>query len=284
MAPPATGRVSRRRALFHVGLPRFGLPVLLVLAGTAALVTAGGVGSAPAAAQGDLAARGREVYLTGCSSCHGQDGKGVTLADGTVRGPTLEPAGQAGAYYMLSTGRMPLADSGAQPVRKRPAYDDADIAALVAYVGSLGNGPSLPTVDVAGADLAAGGEKFRANCAPCHSASGAGGALSYGRAAPNLHSATPQQVGAAVRAGPGQMPVFGPEVLSDAEVDEIARYVEYLRAPDDRGGLPIGRTGPVPEGFVAWALGIGAMLASVAWIGTHEPLRRLRRGPERPDA
>jgi ubiquinol-cytochrome c reductase cytochrome c subunit len=172
---------------------------------------------------------------------------------------------------------MPLANSDDQPVRKRPAYDDASIAALVAYVGSLGHGPALPVVDTDGADLAAGGAQLRANCAPCHSASGAGGALSYGRAAPQLHEATPLQVGAAVRSGPGQMPVFGPEVLSGAQVDEIARYVEYLRSPDDRGGLPIGRTGPVPEGFVAWTLGVGALLAAVAWIGTHEPLRRWRR-------
>ena len=47
-----------------------------------------------AAAPGDVAAQGRELYLTGCSSCHGPDGKGVTLADGTLRGPTLATAGE----------------------------------------------------------------------------------------------------------------------------------------------------------------------------------------------
>jgi ubiquinol-cytochrome c reductase cytochrome c subunit len=227
----------------------------------------------PADGQVDLVAKGRELFGTGCSSCHGPNGEGVTTPDGRERGPSLTDSGEAAAYYALSTGRMPLADPEAQAVRKRPAYDAADIDALVAYVGSLGNGPTLPRVDVSSVDLADGGELFRANCAPCHSASGAGGALSYGRAAPKLAQATPLEVAAAVRAGPGQMPVFGPDTLTDREVSDIAGYVHYLQDPDDRGGIPIGRTGPVPEGFVAWFFGMGALVALVMWIGTRSPVR-----------
>jgi ubiquinol-cytochrome c reductase cytochrome c subunit len=186
----------------------------------------------------------------------------------------LESAGEAGAYYQLSTGRMPLADPHEAAVRKRPAYTADEINALVAYVGSLGNGPKVPVIDIEHADVAAGGDLFRANCAPCHSASGAGGALSYGNAAPPLSQAEPLQVGAAVRSGPGQMPVFGPEVFDDEQLSDIAAYVEYLRHPQDPGGVPIGRTGPVPEGFVAWFFGMGAFVALVAWIGTRAPLRR----------
>jgi ubiquinol-cytochrome c reductase cytochrome c subunit len=227
--------------------------------------------------RGDVAAaaddRGRELFVTGCSSCHGADGHGLTTDDGKVRGPSLVDAGEAGAYYQLSTGRMPLASSEVTPARKRPAYSDEDIAALVAYVGSFGDGPELPVVDVGYADLAVGGELFRANCAPCHSASGAGGALSYGRAAPDLGQAAPLQVASAVRSGPGQMPVFSTDQLDKAQLDAVARYVQYLRSPDDRGGLPIGRTGPVPEGFVALTFGIGALLGAVAWIGTRAPIR-----------
>jgi ubiquinol-cytochrome c reductase cytochrome c subunit len=169
---------------------------------------------------------------------------------------------------------MPLSDPHEEAVRKRPAYTNDEIDALVAYVGSLSNGPKLPAVDVEHADVAAGGELFRANCAPCHSASGAGGALSYGNAAPPLSQAEPLQVGAAVRSGPGQMPVFGPEVLDDKQLSDVAAYVQYLRHPQDPGGVPIGRTGPVPEGFVAWFFGMGALVALVAWIGTRAPLRR----------
>ncbi len=219
---------------------------------------------------------GRRLYVLGCSSCHGEDGTGVRTPEGDLRGPSLLDSGEAGVYYELSTGRMPLPDSEQQPQRKRPAYDEADQAALVAYVASLGAGPPLPRLDPLSGPLAEGGELFRANCAPCHSATGAGGALSYGRAAPTLQESTALQVAAAVRAGPGQMPVFGPGVLTDGEVAGIARYVRYLQDPDDRGGLPIGRTGPVPEGAVAWFFGIGAFLAAVAWIGTRSPAREAR--------
>ncbi|MEY2570705.1 MAG: ubiquinol-cytochrome c reductase cytochrome c subunit [Acidimicrobiaceae bacterium] len=227
----------------------------------------------PASGQGDPVAHGHELFITGCSSCHRVDGGGAATSDGQVRGPSLVHAGAASAYYELSTGRMPLAGNDSQPKRKRPVYSGADLDALVAYVGSLGDGPALPTVDITNADLADGGEQFRATCAACHSASGAGGALSYGQAAPSLSQAEPLQVGAAVRSGPGQMPVFGADVLSPDQVNDIARYVQFLRAPDDRGGIPIGRTGPVPEGFVAWFFGIGALVLLVAWIGTRAPPR-----------
>jgi ubiquinol-cytochrome c reductase cytochrome c subunit len=251
------------------------LATALALAATALVLWWLGGRSAAAPVQSGPSASGRELFLTGCSSCHGADGRGVTTADGDRRGPTLVDAGEAGAYYQLSTGRMPLTSSSGTPARKRPAYSDVDIAALVAYVGSLGDGPKLPTVDVERGDVAAGGELFRANCAPCHSASGAGGALSYGRAAPSLAEATPLQVASAVRSGPGQMPIFGTDTIDQADLDAVARYVQYLRSPEDPGGFPIGRTGPVPEGFVALTFGIGALLAAVAWIGTRAPARQL---------
>ncbi|MEO7556295.1 MAG: c-type cytochrome [Acidimicrobiales bacterium] len=248
------------------------LAAAIALGATALALWLVGVSSAPAAAAGDPRAHGKELFTTGCASCHGVDGTGVTTPDGKVRGPAITERGEASAYYELSTGRMPLADSDSAPERKRAVYGAEDIADLVVYVGSLGTGPKLPTVDVADADLALGGERFRAECAACHSASGAGGALSYGRAAPNLGQAKPLEVAAAVRAGPGQMPVFGAD-LDQAELNAVVRYVQYLRAPDDRGGFPIGRTGPVPEGFVALTFGIGALLAAVAWIGTRSPIR-----------
>jgi len=70
--------------------------------------------------------------------------------------------------------------------------------------------------------------------------------------------------------GPGSMPVFGPDTIDDGELASIVRYVEYLKDPDDRGGLGLGRLGPIPEGFVAWVFGLGAMLVAVRWIGTKD--------------
>jgi ubiquinol-cytochrome c reductase cytochrome c subunit len=261
------------------------LPLLVTAAVTPAFVS-GGVGGGSAGrnpggdpgggGDDDLIAQGRELYETGCSSCHGADGRGVVRDDGEVRGPSLENSGEAAAYYYLSTGRMPLANSEEQPKRKEPAYGPEEIEALVAYVGTLGTGPAIPDVDPEAGDLALGGEVYRANCQACHGASGGGGALSYGRAAPRLTSATPKQIASAVRVGPGEMPVFGPDVIDADELNGLVRYVRYLADPEDPGGLPIGRTGPIPEGFVAWLIGMVALLGLVAWIGTRSPIRPTR--------
>ena len=207
---------------------------------------------------------GRELYLTGCSSCHGVEGRG------TDRAPSLVGVGAASADFQLSTGRMPADETGGQTQRKPPAYDKEEIARLVAYVASLGPGPEIPHVDVSKGDLALGGVLYANNCASCHSSAGAGGALGHAVVAPNLRKATSTQVAEAVRIGPGAMPRFGPDNLDDHQIASIARYVRYLRNPDDRGGAGLGHLGPLPEGFVAWVVGLGACLVAIRWIGTTD--------------
>ena len=171
---------------------------------------------------------------------------------------------------------MPLADYGPQAPIKPVAYTDSEIRALVAYVGSLGDGPGIPVVDLASADVVEGGELFRANCQACHNASAIGGALSYGRHAPNLTETAPTQVVEAIRFGPGEMPVFGDDIFTDEQADSIAAYVQYLHEPDDPGGFGLGHTGPITEGFVAWLVGIGLAVWAIRWI------TRDKRPPERP--
>jgi ubiquinol-cytochrome c reductase cytochrome c subunit len=232
----------------------------------------------------ELRARGEELYQTGCSSCHGPGGEGVAAEGGGAGGPSLANAGEAAAYFQLSTGRMPTASSDRQPQRKEPAYSDEEIEALVAYVASLGDGPELPGVRLSDAQLADGGEIYRANCQACHAASGGGGALSYGRAAPRLGPATPEQIAAAVRSGPGQMPLFDRAVIDDEDLNDLVAYIEYLDDPADPGGLPAGRTGPIPEGFVAWMVGMVALVGLVAWIGSRARARPAGAPPEEAEA
>lgn len=266
MSELASESSSVRPAVRRWGLTAAGCVALTV----AALGTAAPRAQAqtdPVAAESGLVERGRDLYATGCSSCHGADGKGQRAPNGDTRGPSLVDKGEASAFYVLSTGRMPLANSGEAPVRKEPAYSPAEIEALVAYVGTLGNGPGIPDVDPPAGDLAEGGELYREQCQACHSATGAGGALSYGRAAPSLGQATALEIGAAMRAGPGQMPVFGPDQLDQEQIDSVARYVRYLENPDDRGGVALGRLGPIPEGFLIWVLGIGLLLVVAYWVG-----------------
>lgn len=249
--------------------------ILAAVVACAAVLTLWLTASGTAGAQDDLVEQGRGLYLVGCVSCHGSDGAGVEAA-GEQRGPSLLDAGEASAFYVLSTGRMPLGNPNEQARHKDPAYPADEQAALVAYVASLGDGPALPDVDLTDADLAAGGLTYRENCQACHAASGGGGALSYGDAAPPLDKAEPLEIAAAVRAGPGQMPVFGSVSITDDGLDDLVAYVEYLEDPEDPGGIPMGRIGPVPEGFAAWFIGVTLMLACVFWIGTRSPIRKNR--------
>jgi len=212
----------------------------------------------------NLAVReGRALFLTGCSSCHGLDAQGGNQA------PSLIGVGAASVDFQVATGRMPLTSPGAQAERKAPLYNETQIHQLAAYVASLAPGPAIPTVDLADGDLAFGGELFRTNCAQCHQANGQGGALTNGKHAPTLMEATPVQVAEAMRIGPESMPVFGPGQLNDHEVNSIAKYIEFLQTPQQPGGQGIGRYGPVPEGLVAWLVGIGGLVVATLWIGSR---------------
>jgi len=219
-----------------------------------------GGADAPTADEAELISAGQQLYLTACVSCHGVGGVG------TQSGPDLRASGAAAADFYLRTGRMPLAAPSVQAPQKPVAYDDQQIRELVAYVASLGNGPPIPEVDTEAASIAEGGQLFLANCAACHNSAGIGGALSYGQHAPSLWDVQATQIAEAVRIGPGQMPVFGPETITDEQLSSIVRYVEYLQEPERPGGLSLGGAGPVPEGFVAWIVGVGVLLLLIRWI------------------
>ncbi|MBW3574167.1 MAG: c-type cytochrome [Actinobacteria bacterium] len=203
---------------------------------------------------------GEELFRTGCVSCHGLGGVGAPS------GPPLYDAGAASAHFYLTTGRMPHTGSPEeQATRKPPVYSPEEIEDLVAYVASLGDGPPIPEVDPASASLQEGGDLYRAICAACHSASGAGGALSYGHNAPSLDEATPVQIYEAMLIGPGQMPKF--DAYSEEELDSIVAYVGQLQRLEDPGGLSLGRVGPIPEGFVAIVIGTGGTMLAALLIG-----------------
>lgn len=207
-------------------------------------------------------ADGAELFRVGCVSCHGPGGVG------SPRGPGLTGAGAASAHFYLTTGRMPhTGASDEQAIRKPPAHSPEEIEALVAYVASLGEGQAIPHVDLAEGNLQEGGDLFRGECAACHSATGAGGALSFGQNAPSLDEATPVQVYEAMLVGPGQMPVFSPTAFTEEELNSIVLYVETLQNLGDPGGFSLGRVGPIPEGFVAVAVGTGGLMLVVFLIG-----------------
>ena len=215
---------------------------------------------------------GRQIWLRDCAVCHRADGSGSTKA------PDVRHVGTASFDFMISTGRMPLASSNAKLTGHDVTYSRAEVAALVHYAATLTTGPSVPTVRVDKADLAKGSALYAENCSSCHQAAGGGGALAFGEVAPTLRHASAVQVVEAIRTGPGTMPVFGQQSLSDVQATQIAAYVQQLRHPDDRGGAGLGHLGPVPEGLVAWFVGLGVLLIVARLLGTRN-LRQAAHAP-----
>jgi ubiquinol-cytochrome c reductase cytochrome c subunit len=215
---------------------------------------------------------GQYLYIQGCSTCHGLNGQGSKLTD-KVSAPPLIGVGAAAVDFYVSTGRMPLNQPVVQAPRKKPAYNRAQINELVKYVTSLSppddKGPAIPAVDTSKASDVQGYQIFANNCAACHNSQGSGGALGRDYYAPRLYSATPTQVAEAVRIGPGSMPVFDQNTLSNQQVNSLVKYVVGLKDQNNRGGLSIGGIGPVSEGFVGWVVGLGLLLALTRWIGTR---------------
>lgn len=205
---------------------------------------------------------GRELFRRDCVYCHGPDGAG------TNRGPGIRDRGAAGIDFVLRTGRMPIDDPDQGLDRRTPLYSADEIAAIVAYARSFVDGPDIPDVDVDEDTIAHGGELFRLHCAACHQMVGTGGILIGDRAAPALLATEPIETGEAIRFGPGTMPQYPDDVLSDGDVDAIVTYIDLeIQQATDRGGLPIGHFGPWTEGAVAWFIGVGALLLISLWIG-----------------
>jgi ubiquinol-cytochrome c reductase cytochrome c subunit len=231
--------------------------VLMVSAAHGAPKRAAAPGTA--SASGDLQ-RGRTLYSQSCSSCHGLALQGIP-----GRAPKLRGVGAQAADFYLSTGRMPLDRSRDEPLRRKPVFPRKDIDALVAYVASFG-GPGIPSVNPANGELSLGEHAFAAHCAGCHQVAGEGGITTRARV-PRVAGIAPTQVGEAVRIGPYLMPPFSKKQVNQHELNSLARYLQYAKNPDDRGGWAIGHIGPVPEGMVAWLIGLLALVVITRLLG-----------------
>lgn len=262
-------------------LRRIGLTLLVVaLAAGFNVVLSGGAGAQDVdqlnteGLDPALVAQGQELFGQHCIMCHGSQGQGNVAdadnrAEGTF-GPSLQGVGAAAVDFMVRTGRMPMTDANNPLERQQPQFDDTERAALVAYVNSLvppeERGPDIP--DVSGwqdADLGRGLELFTTNCAACHGPTAAGIAVGQKDISSNLKVSQPIDIGEAVRIGPGVMPVFGPEVITDEDLDAIVAWVRHVTHRESEAGVVVGRGGPVSEGMIAWIVGL-AVLGIVIYL------------------
>lgn len=244
-----------------------GLVVVGALAATAATAQTPAETQSPGP-EGEIVRRGEALYSQHCATCHGFEGRGSVVSGRTV--PGIQDASPALVDFVIRTGRMPMPNIGADSVRRAPTLDAEQRRALVAYIRTFAaDAPHVPVVDPGRGDIAEGREIYVQNCIACHGAFGRGIAISQEDIAPGLLEAAPVEVGEAIRAGPGVMPVFGEEIISDREVDSVAAYVEFITTQAERPGrgFVLGRSGPVTEGLVAWGVGFVILVVAMYFIG-----------------
>jgi ubiquinol-cytochrome c reductase cytochrome c subunit len=256
-------RISRYRRHKAAG------PFLLIAA-LLAIGTTFSVASATTTAQTTTVDRttqieeGRQIFLKGCSSCHGLNAEGGQIA------PSLIGVGAASVDFQVGTGRMPMADMNAQAMRKAPLYDAKETAALAAYVATLAPGPEIPNDSQLNyerdGNTAQGGELFRNNCAMCHNFAGQGGALTQGKYAPTLMGIDPKYIYEALITGPQSMPVFSDKTITPAEKMSIIKWIKAAEKEPNLGGASLGRVGPVTEGLLGWVLGLGILIGVAVWL------------------
>jgi ubiquinol-cytochrome c reductase cytochrome c subunit len=241
----------------------------------AAAVLFAAVTLAPAGASAQTRANGEQLYGRYCISCHGAAGAGVPPGTSTgnpaatgssreVTGPPLRGVGARAADFYLRSGLMPLVDAGAQPMprsRGERLLDDAQIAALIRYVASLGGGPPVPTPRPERGNVSEGMQLFTQHCAGCHQIVAEGGYVT-GAVAPPLNHVDAVQIAEAVRIGPYVMPSFSERVIPNRELNSLIAYVLASQHPEDAGGWSIGHLGPVPEGAVTWLLAVVVLVAT----------------------
>ncbi|MEW1819692.1 c-type cytochrome [Arthrobacter sp. NPDC080031] len=205
---------------------------------------------------------GGKLFAANCATCHGMG------ASGTKDAPSLVGVGAAAVDFQVGTGRMPMQMNGPQAQEKPRQFNDQQTRQLAAYVASLGAGPAIPDASLldANGDAAKGGELFRVNCAMCHNAAAAGGALTRGKFAPALAGVSSQHIYEAMVTGPQNMPVFNDANISPEGKRDIITFLKKIEANGSPGGADLGGLGPVSEGLFVWVAGLGVIIGFTIWL------------------
>ena len=215
---------------------------------------------------------GRQLFLANCASCHGQNAEGRATGHGDkIAGPALAGVGAAAVDFQVGTGRMPLSGPMVQAPQKEVQFTQPQIDSMAAYIASLAPGPGVPSeeaVDPTKGDAGRGGELFRVNCAMCHNAAGAGGALTRGKYAPAIGDVSGRHIYQAMVTGPQSMPVFNDANLTPESKRDIIAFLDTINQQEKPGGMALGSLGPVTEGLFAWVFGLGILVGCAVWLGS----------------
>jgi ubiquinol-cytochrome c reductase cytochrome c subunit len=235
---------------------------LLVTGGLYAVATTVNQAKATTTASASDVEEGGKLFESNCATCHGMG------ASGSQSGPSLVGVGAAAVDFQVGTGRMPMQMNGPQAYQKPAQFNEEQTRQLAAYVATLGPGPALPEehlLDEKG-NAAEGGELFRVNCAMCHNAAAAGGALTRGKFAPALADVSGKHIYEAMVTGPQNMPVFNDANISPEGKRDIITFLKQIEANGSPGGADLGALGPVSEGLFVWIAGLGVIIAFTIWL------------------
>ncbi|GGI09084.1 cystathionine beta-lyase [Egicoccus halophilus] len=217
----------------------------------------------------DLVNRGAQLFGANCALCHGEQGRGLQQP-GPQAGPSLIGVGAASVDFMVRSGRMPMTDAQNRLQRGPNRFSEEDTRALVAFVESLapGEGPDIPDIDGwQEADLSHGLELFTRNCAACHGPTAQGIAVGQRDISSTLDVVPPLEIAEAVRSGPGVMPRFLEDTMSEEDLQAVTAWVMDLREREAPGGWSFGRSGPVAEGAIAIIVGLGLLTIVMYLLG-----------------
>lgn len=96
-------------------------------------------------------------------------------------------------------------------------------------------------------DITRGGDLFRINCAMCHNAAAAGGALTRGKYAPSLHGVEEKHIYEAMETGPQNMPVFSDSNIKPEDKRDIIAYLKTIENQGSPAASPSARSAPSPR-------------------------------------
>ena len=250
---------KRRHPLAAIALLLMGL---LVTGGLYAVASTVNQAKATTSFSANDAEEGGKLFAANCATCHGMG------ASGSKDGPSLVGVGAAAVDFQVGTGRMPMQMNGPQAYKKPAQFNEEQTHQLSAYVATLGPGPSIPEAGVLDekGNASAGGELFRVNCAMCHNAAAAGGALTRGKFAPALADVSGKHIYEAMVTGPQNMPVFSEANISPEGKRVIITFLKQIEANGSPGGADLGALGPVSEGLFVWIAGLGVIVAFTIWL------------------
>lgn len=183
----------------------------------------------PAPSASPAVAKGAALYAQYCALCHADDATGYSAdnAPSLVSRTFLESASDTFIAAGIRDGR-PSTAMGAYGKTRHGPLEDADIAAIVAFLRSHGPQPlALPSSTLRG-DAVRGGVLFHDNCERCH------GTESERKTAVNLYnpqflaSASSDFLRYAIVHGrpPTPMPPFGSALTPPQDIEDLVAWIE----------------------------------------------------------